>query len=66
MKIKLILVLALVLLSSCRSAQKETCQKDSDCDNKVCVFGKCQECAQIRTVKIIKHAIIISALNLFQ
>ena len=46
MKIKLILVLALVLLSSCRSAQKETCQKDSDCDNKVCVFGKCQECAQ--------------------
>lgn len=45
MKIRLIGILALVLLSACRSAQDGTCSGDSDCKEAVCVFGKCQECA---------------------
>lgn len=46
MKIKLILLLVFAGLLGCHSVQKEGCQKDSDCDKQICVFGKCQECAQ--------------------
>ncbi|MEI6805317.1 MAG: peptidoglycan-associated lipoprotein Pal [Myxococcaceae bacterium] len=45
MRIRLILTLALVLLSSCKSPKDGTCGKDSDCKEGVCVFSKCQECA---------------------
>lgn len=44
MRMKLILMLALVFLSACHSPKDGTCKKDGDCTNAVCVFGKCQEC----------------------
>ncbi len=51
MKIGSIGVVTLMLLTACHSSKDVTCKKDGDCEDAVCVFGKCQECGTNKDCK---------------